>query len=113
MEARMLIPWLHLSAHTQHSFAESETSFFFWNLGNSILGKVRGEVIQIDNDNIYYVGHLVKFNLHVRYPALFEFIQSLVFFLSPIDQGTITRVYKQIQRLLTANNILIFETMII
>ena len=84
-----------------------------WNLGNPILEKVLNEVIQIGDENIDHVEHIVKYNLQVRYPALSKFTQNLVFTLNPLDQVTITRVNKQLQRPLTTNNILIANKMII
>ena len=51
------------------------------NLGNPILGKIIDEFIQRVDDNIAHVENLIKSNVQVRYPALFKFIQSLVFFL--------------------------------
>ena len=54
------MPWIQLSAHTQHYFAESEPKNLVWNLGNTILGKILDEVMQRDNDNIAHVEHLVK-----------------------------------------------------
>ena len=65
------------------------------------------------DDKISQDEHLFKFNLQVNYPALFKFIQSLIFFLNTLDQGTTTRYYKQLQCPLTAKNIPIVKTMII
>ena len=67
---------LDLSANTHHSFPESDTKHFFWDLGNPILGKVCHEFIQTIDENISHVEHLVKCNLQVCYPALFDVIQS-------------------------------------
>ena len=52
-------------------------------------------------------------NHQVRYTALLKFIQSLVFFLGPIDQVTIARFHKQLQRQFTTNNILAVDAIII
>ena len=65
--------------------------------------------MQRGDDNIAHVEHFVKFNLQVRYIALLEFIQNIVFSVNPIDQGTIARVQKQLQSPFTTNNILIIE----
>ena len=88
-------------------------NIFVWSLGNPILGKVLDEVMQRGNENISHVEHLVRCNLWVRYPNLFKFIQSLVFFLNNLDQGTTKRVYKQPQLPLKTNNILTFDTIIV
>ena len=52
-------------------------------------------------------------NHQVRYTALLKFIQSIVFFLGPIDQVTIARFHKQLQRQFTTNNILAVDAIII
>ena len=88
-------------------------NFFIWNIGNPILGKVLDEAMKIDENKIAHVEHLVKLNIQVCYPALSKFIQRHVFFLNPLDQVTISIVYKQLQRPFAAINILIVDTMII
>ena len=107
------MPWIQLSAHTQHSFSESETKHFHFNLWNHILGKVLDKFVQRGDDNIDHVKHIVKFNLQIRYPALFRFIQIIVWFFNTFDQGTIAIVHKQLQRPFAPNNILIIEKIII
>ena len=86
---------------------------FIWNIGNTIIGKVLGEVIQRGNENIAKFEHILKWNLQVCYPALFKSIQSIIFYLHPIDQGTISRVHKQLQSLFKTNNTLIVDILII
>ena len=68
--------------------------------------------MQRGDDNIARVEYLVKCNLQLRYPALFNFIQSLIFFLNTLDKGTNASVNKQLQRQFTANNILSIDKMI-
>ena len=69
--------------------------------------------MKIDENKIAHVEHLVKLNIQVCYPALSKFIQRHVFFLNPLDQGTISRVHKQLQSQFTTKNILMAETMTI
>ena len=69
--------------------------------------------MQRGDKEIPNVEDIIKYYPKVRYPTLFNFIQCLIFPLNPIDQGTIARVYKQLQRPFTTENILIADTMII
>ena len=45
--------------------------------------------MQRGDDNIDHVEHFVKWNIQVRYPALFKLIQILLFPLNTLDQATI------------------------